>query len=211
MERLAPPRLISDDASASGLVRQLQFQATPFPWLGDVGLCGGYRKRLISVSDFRRAMNSRSRARKKRLAEPADRRLGLEIKRAANHIAVELVWNDRKPEIGNQSCSSFFDRRNFSGKSGRLGLLGGDGKEQHQIAIEPGNSNTDRDRPIFPVFGFAFAVFPRPKIRIANDRCGLVGSYSYMTSQLRPSTLLCGASGAKSPAQDKRPGSRRGG
>lgn len=83
------------------------------------------------------------------LAEPAERRFWFKIKRAPDHIAVELIEDNPKPQIGIQPCSSFFNRGNFSGEACLVGLLRGDRKEQRQIAVGPGNPDADRNRPIF--------------------------------------------------------------
>ncbi|MGV8952639.1 MAG: hypothetical protein ACOH2M_16180 [Cypionkella sp.] len=97
---------------------------------------------------------------KERLAEPANRRLWFQIKRLSDDIGVVLVEDDPNSEVCVEASATLLDRWHLRGEPRNLWLLGGDGKQDDQIAFWTRWPNANRYRPTPSSLGFS-AVFSR--------------------------------------------------
>ncbi|AAB92444.1 hypothetical 20.6 kDa protein (plasmid) [Sinorhizobium fredii NGR234] len=96
-----------------------------------------------------------------RFAEPPDRRLGLDVKGAANDIGVEFIEDDPEAQVCIEAGPPLLDGRNFSRAASLLGLLGGDREKQNQVVIRSGKPHADGDWPILPPLYLSFSGLPR--------------------------------------------------
>lgn|GEM_PF-2463163 len=92
-----------------------------------------------------------------RFAEVANWRPGFKIKRATDHIAIELIEDDPESKIGIKASATFLDCRDLNAETPGLRLFRGYRTEEYEVSVRPRDAHANSDGPVFAALRLSLA------------------------------------------------------